>query len=117
MCIARLIALAGLLLALGACDVLTQVLPADRVECDGTGPALCDAVARLAVAQMNLTATGPITQVTLTGGDCETLASSTFQGGLRTADRCWAVEVTGERSHGGGYVGLQPDGTLEPFWP
>ena len=48
------------------------------LECGGTERALCGAVAELAISQMNLTATGPITAVALTRADCAQAASATF---------------------------------------
>jgi uncharacterized protein YwlG (UPF0340 family) len=103
--------------SLSGCDTLIDGLPPSAIECGGTERALCGAVARLAVAQMNLSATGPITRVTLAVEDCERLAKAFFLGPeARNATTCWQVDVTGERSHGGGVIILKPDGALEPYW-
>ena len=114
----RGVVLAAIVLGAGlsGCETLIDGVPMSAIECDGTERALCGAVARLAVAQMNLTATGPITQVTLTVVDCARLAQSSFLPAARNATACWQVEVIGERSHGGGVVVLRPDGAMEPYW-
>ncbi len=107
----------ALLTAAVGCDRLGDVLPANALQCDGTELALCQAVARLAVSRMNLAATGPITHVTLTVGDCGRLARSSFIREAATGTACWQVDVVGERSYGGGAVVLQPGGALEAHWP
>ena len=104
--------------ALAACDLDPSPrsrLPASGLECGGTEPALCQRVARLGIAQMNLTATGPITAVTLESQDCDESARERL-GGWRGAEACWSLVVTGERSLGWGVVVLWPNGDLEPFW-
>lgn len=107
-----------LVTSIAACEALPAGLSEpESLVCGGTEPALCRAVAQLAIAQMNLTATGPITTVTLTQVDCVRTARSNFRQEMATAVDCWTVEVMGERSHGGGLVAHYPDGTLQPYWP
>jgi hypothetical protein len=65
---------------------------------------------------MNLTATGPITEVALESIDCERTGRSSFLGDLSGASACWRVNVTGKHSHGGGIVVLWPNGDLQPHW-
>jgi len=48
--------------------------------------------------------------------DCARAAAAIFTHELESATDCWRVEVTGERSHGGGLVARFPDGTLKPYW-
>ena len=111
---------AGLLAAsivLVACEGLPAgMADSGALKCGGTERALCGAVAELAISRMNLTATGPITVVALVSGDCDRLAVSNFRSELATATDCWRVEVTGERSHGGGLIVRFPDGRLQPDW-
>lgn len=108
-------AVIGAALALSGCEQITTVLPG-TLECGGAETPLCQAVARLAIAQMNLTATGPIEAVTLEPFDCVRGAKSYFHSEWAKATTCWSVTLTGERSHGQGVVVLWPDGDLEPFW-
>ena len=109
--------LLAVVLALAACGGLPAGLSSGgSLECGGTERALCGAVAELAISQMNLTATGPITAVALSRGDCARAAAAIFTHELDSATDCWRVEVTGERSHGGGWVARFPDGTLKPYW-
>lgn len=104
-------------LALAACEQVSAILPASALECDGTELALCQQVARVAVAQMNLTATGPITEVTLETLDCDEAGRANFHAAAWAgAEACWSLVVTGEKSHGWGFVVLWPNGDLEPFW-
>ena len=72
--------------------------------------------AGLAVKQMNLAATGEITGVAVQPVDCVRLATSNFRSAWARATNCWMVEVTGDKSHGGGVVVRWADGRLEPFW-
>jgi hypothetical protein len=112
----RAIGLAVAVALLAGCDQASALLPSGQLECAGTEPELCRAIAALAVAQMDLDATGPITLVALTEGDCEPAAMANFRSELAEAQRCWDVRVTGERSHGWGVVGLWPNGDLRAFW-
>ena len=116
----RVLIASGLLavaMLLAACEGLPAGITAGgSLECDGTERALCGAVAELAIAQMNLTATGPITAVVLAGGDCAQAANANFRSELAQATNCWRVDVTGERSHGGGLVARFADGTLRAYW-
>jgi len=107
----------AVVLGLAACEGLpTGLSHGGSLECGGTERALCGAVAELAISQMNLTATGPITAVALSRDDCTRAAAATFTHELESATDCWRVEVTGQRSHGGGWVARFPDGTLKPYW-
>jgi len=109
--------LVALVLAVAACEGLPAGLSSGgSLECGGTERALCGAVAELAIAQMDLTATGSITAVALSRDDCTRAAAATFTHEVESATDCWRVEVTGERSHGGGLVARFPDGTLKPYW-
>lgn len=101
--------------ALSACEEVSSILPS-RLECGGTEAALCQQVARLGIAQMNLAATGPITEASLETLDCARAGKASFHSTWADAEACWRVTVTGERSHGGGVVVLWPNGDLEPFW-
>jgi hypothetical protein len=103
-------------LVLGACEQAELLLPADQLDCAGAEPDLCQRMARVAIAQMNVAATGPITLVVLQPVDCERIARSSFLGDLSGAVGCWVATVTGERSHGGGTIVLWPDGSLKPYW-
>ncbi len=103
-------------LALGACEPVVSLLPASQLDCDGAAPELCQQLARIAISEMNLTATGPITLVVLKPVECVRWAQSNFLGDLSRATGCWTAEVTGEQSRGGGTIVLWPDGSLEPFW-
>ena len=102
-------------LALAACGQAASLLPA-APRCGGTDAELCTQVSRLAIAQMNLTATGPITEVVLESVDCARTGRAYFLGDLSEARACWSVTVTGEESHGGGIVVLWPNGDLQPYW-
>ena len=109
--------LVAVVLAVAACEGLPAGLSSGgSLECGGTERVLCGAVAELAISQMNVTATGPITAVVLSRTDCARAAAATFNHELESATDCWRVEVTGERSHGGGLVARFPDGTLKPSW-
>ena len=111
------LALAFAVLTAAACEGLPAGLSSGgSLECGGTERALCGAVAERAIAQMDLTAAGPITAVVLSRGDCSQAAAATFTHELDSATVCSRVEVTGERSQGGGWVARFPDGTLKPYW-
>ena len=111
----RAVAGIGAAIALSGCDQITTVLP-NSLTCGGAEAPLCQAVARLAIAQMNLTATGPVEAVALEPFDCGKGARANFHSEWATATTCWHVTVNGSRSQGGGVVILWPDGNLEPFW-
>lgn len=86
------------------------------VSCGGTDATLCQAVADLAVSRMDRAATGMITRVRLEPVECAPMARSIFRSAWSGAHSCWSVEVTGESSHGGGYVVQLDDGHLEASW-
>jgi hypothetical protein len=106
----------GLVALLTGCDAVSKVLPSPQIDCDGTEPNLCEAVARLAISRMNLVSTGRIVGVELIRADCAALGRSSFQIESRLATDCWRVGVTGEKSHGGGVIVRHPDGGLEANW-
>jgi hypothetical protein len=101
--------------ALAACEQVSSILPASALECGGTEPELCRQVAQLGIAQMNLAATGPITGVAIEALDCAEGGRANFRD-WRGATTCWSLSITGEKSHGWGFVVLWPNGDLEPFW-
>jgi hypothetical protein len=116
----RVTAVAGLLgalIAMAACDALPAgIATGGSLQCDGTERAVCGAVAELAIAQMNRTATGLITAVALTNVDCVQAARAAFRFEIRSGTRCWTVDVTGDRSRGGGVVAQFGDGTMRAYW-
>lgn len=89
--------------------------PVDDLDCgQATARPLCEKVAAVAVARMNLVATGPIHRVALGRVDCVVWGRANFRSAdVAGAADCWIVEVTGERSHGGGPVVLRVDGRIE----
>jgi hypothetical protein len=111
----RAVAVIGAAIALSGSEQITTILPGS-LACGGAEAPLCQSVARLAIAQMNLTAAGPIEAVALESFDCVKGAKSHFHSEWATATTCWNVTVTGDRSHGWGVVVHWPDGSLEPFW-
>jgi hypothetical protein len=115
----RLPVTGALAVLLAACDVLPDAMSGSgTLACGDTDRSLCRAVAELSIAQMNLTATGPITSVELSQiENCLEWGKANFRIEVGAAVDCWEVAVTGERSHGGGTVARFADGTLRPYWP